>query len=141
MHEAGVERSHLSFAPPGYPSAPIVPHGMAVGVSAPAVFRAFAQFCPERHLEAAALLGADTRGASLDDAGELLAHALIRISRAIGLPDGTSGVGYTSADTADLVAGTLPQQRLLGNAPCEVDRECLEQLFAAALTYGDVDAR
>jgi hydroxyacid-oxoacid transhydrogenase len=129
------------FVPPGYPDAPIVPHGMAVGVSAPAVFRAFATFAPERHLEAAALLGADTRGATPEDAGELLASAVLRISRAIGLPDGTSGVGYTADDTADLVAGTLPQQRLLANAPCVVDRECLEQLFGAALSYGDGHAR
>jgi hydroxyacid-oxoacid transhydrogenase len=128
------------FAPAGYPDHPIVPHGMAVGVGAPAVFRAFAPFAPERHLEAAALLGAETRGASPEDAGELLARAVIRISRAIGLPDGTSGVGYTSADTPALVEGTLPQQRLLANAPCEVGRECLEQLFAAALAYGDPDA-
>jgi len=137
----GDDRARLQFAPAGYPSAPIVPHGIAVGIGAPAVFRAFASFAPERHLEAATLLGADTRDASLDDAGTLLAHAVIRISRAIGLPDGTSGVGYTADDTADLVAGTLPQQRLLANAPCDVDRECLEQLFGAALGYADVDAR
>jgi hydroxyacid-oxoacid transhydrogenase len=142
VHESAgyPDRARLHFAPAGYPSAPIVPHGMAVGVSAPAVFRAFAPFCAERHVEAAALLGADARGATASEAGELLARAVIRISRAIGLPDGTAGVGYTAADTAALVEGTLPQQRLLANAPCDVDRECLEDLFAAALRYGDPDA-
>ncbi len=137
----GARAERLRFSPAGYPSGPIVPHGIAVGVSAPAVFRAFATFAPERHLDVASLLGEDTRGASVDDAGELVARAVIRISRAIGFPDGTSGVGYTADDTADLVAGTLPQQRLLANAPCEVDRECLEELFAGALSYGDRDAR
>ncbi len=129
-----------AYAPAGYPDHPIVPHGMAVGIGAPAVFRAFARFAPERHLEAASLLGADTRGASADDGGELLARAVIRISRAIGLPDGTSGVGYTADDTPALVDGTLPQRRLLANAPCDVDRECVEHLFATALAYGDPDA-
>jgi hydroxyacid-oxoacid transhydrogenase len=143
VHESAgrADRARLHFAPSGYPSAPIVPHGMAVGVGAPAVFRAFAAFAPVRHLEAAALLGAEVRGAGTSDAGDLLAGAVIRLSRAIGFPDGTSGVGYTADDTAALVDGTLPQQRLLANAPCEVDRECLEQLFAAALRYEEDSAR
>lgn len=143
VHDAAgrEDRRRLQFAPAGYPTTPIVPHGMAVGVGAPAVFRAFAPHAPERHLEAAALLGADTRGATLADAGELLAGAVLRLSRAVGLPDGTSGVGYTADDTADLVTGTLPQQRLLANAPCLVDRDCLVELFGAALRYGDARAR
>lgn len=141
IESASARGARLRYAPSGYPSGPIVPHGIAVGLGAPAVFRAFAPFAPGRHLDAAALLGADTRDASERDAGELLARAVLRISCAIGLPDGTGGVGYTGDDTADLVAGTLPQQRLLANAPCEVDRECLEHLFASALAYGVSDAR
>jgi len=122
------------FAPAGYPEVPIVPHGMAVGVNAPAVFRAFGAFCPERHLEAAALLGGDVRGAERADAGLLLAREVVELSRAIDLPNGTSGVGYTAADTEALVDGTWPQQRLLTNAPCEIDREGLAHLFIDALT-------
>ncbi|MEO7095088.1 MAG: hydroxyacid-oxoacid transhydrogenase [Polyangiales bacterium] len=123
------------FAPAGYPDAPIVPHGIAVAVAAPSVFARFAAFCPERHLEAAALLGADTRGATLADGGALLAERVIALSRAINLPNGCAGVGYTAADLDDLIAGTLPQQRLLANAPCDVDADCLRELFAGALTY------
>ena len=125
------------FAPAGYPatSAPIVPHGMAVSVNAPAVFRAFSAFGPARHLEAAVLLGADPRGAGPRDAGAILADEVIALSRAIGIPNGLAGVGYTAADIGDLVAGTLPQQRLLANAPCEVDDACLTRLFHDALAY------
>ena len=125
------------FAPAGYPTAPLVPHGMAVAVNAPAVFRNFAAFCPDRHLEAAVLLGANARGASERDAGELLAQQIIALSRAIGIPNGIAGVGYRHSDVADLVAGTLPQQRLLANAPCDVDAACLALLFAQALHYAD----
>ena len=46
---------------------------------------------------------------------------MIALSRDVELPNGLAGVGYTTADVDDLVAGTLPQQRLLANAPCEVD--------------------
>ena len=125
------------FAPSGYPTAPIVPHGMAVSVNAPAVFRAFSAACPERHLEAAQLLvgEGETRGARPGDGGELLARAVVELSRAIGIPNGIGGVGYTAADIAALVAGTLPQQRLLANAPCVVDEACLTGLFQQALTY------
>lgn len=123
------------YAPAGYPGAPIVPHGIAVAVNAPSVFRSFGPFCAERHLEAAALLGADTRGAAPADGGELLADRVIALSRAISLPNGVTGVGYTAADIDHLIAGTVPQQRLLANAPCDVDAECLRDLFAGALTY------
>ena len=114
-----------SFASPGYPPGPLVPHGMAVAVGAPAVFRAFAAFQPERHREAAALLGG----------GDDLARATLELSRGIGIPNGLAGVGYTAGDIADLVAGTLPQQRLLANAPCELGREAIGRLFEGALQY------
>lgn len=123
------------FAPDGYPETPIVPHGMAVSVGAPAVFRAFGTFCADRHRDAAGLLGADIRGADASDGGALLATRMIELSREIGIPNGLTGVGYAAADIPDLVAGTVPQQRLLANAPCEVDAACLHDLFERALTY------
>lgn len=123
------------FHAEGYPPGALVPHGMAVAVNAPAVFRAFAPFAAQRHLDAAALLGADTRGAALEDAGELLAARVISLSRRIGIPNGITGVGYSEQDFDRLVAGTLPQQRLLGNAPCHVDDHCVRELFARVLHY------
>ena len=124
-----------SYAPAGYPTAPIVPHGIAVAVAAPSVFAQFGGHGPARHLEAAALLGADTRGADLRDSGAMLAARVVELSRAISVPDGIGGVGYAATDIDDLIAGTLPQQRLLANAPCEVDASCLRDLFTNALTY------
>lgn len=124
-----------AFRPAGYPDAPLVPHGMAVAVCAPAVARHTGAAAPARHLEAAALLGADVRGAADADAGELLAGEVLRLMRAIAMPNGVGGVGYTAADLGGLVEGTLPQQRLLGNAPCELPRETLAALFEGALRY------
>ncbi|MCB0929722.1 MAG: hydroxyacid-oxoacid transhydrogenase [Mycolicibacterium insubricum] len=124
------------FTPAGYLSAePLVPHGMAVVLNAPAVFRTLAPTAPQRHLEAAALLGADTRSATPGDAGEVLAGELIRIIRDVGLPNGLAGVGYGETDCAALVAGTWPQQRLLSNAPVDITREQLADLFGTALRY------
>lgn len=126
-------RAH-GYHAPGYP-APLVPHGMAVSLGAPAVFRHTGALAPARHLEAAALLGAETRGATPADAGELLAAATLAIMRAVALPNGLTGMGCTAADIPDLVAGTLPQQRLLANAPCELPAATLAQLFERALCY------
>jgi alcohol dehydrogenase class IV len=130
----GIAGRVRAFAPDGYPaaSAPIVPHGMAVSLGAPAVFRAFARFDSERHLEAAALLGAETRDV---DAGEALAGAMIALGKQIGIPNGLAGVGYTAADVPDLVAGTWPQQRLLGNAPRMIDQAAIAALFHASLAH------
>jgi alcohol dehydrogenase class IV len=123
------------YRPPGYPDAPLVPHGMAVAVNAPSVFRHTGATDPARHLEAAALLGAEVRGAGEADAGEVLAAEVIRLMREIAIPNGIAGVGYGRGDIAALVEGTLPQQRLLGNAPCELPAEALAGLFERALRY------
>ncbi|WP_408890739.1 hydroxyacid-oxoacid transhydrogenase [Myxococcus faecalis] len=124
------------FRPTGYPQEePLVPHGMAVILNAPAVFRYTAAESPERHLEAATWLGADARGAGPGDAGEVLADKLIRIMRAVGMPNGLRGVGYTQEDVSALASGALPQQRLLQNAPREMTRPVLEGLFQQALGY------
>jgi hydroxyacid-oxoacid transhydrogenase len=124
------------FRPSGYPAdEPLVPHGMAVILNAPSSFRFTAEANPERHLEGALLLGADTRGAGAMDAGEVLADELIRIMRAVGMPNGLSAVGYTEDDAAALTEGAYPQQRLLQNAPRDMTKPVLGDLFRRAMRY------
>ncbi|MGE6761370.1 hydroxyacid-oxoacid transhydrogenase [Corallococcus interemptor] len=124
------------FRPSGYPQEePLVPHGLAVIVNAPAVFRYTASANPERHLEAAGFLGADVRGAQGGDAGEVLAGRVVQLMRAVGVPNGLSGVGYTGADVDALTEGAFPQQRLLQNAPRAMTRPVLTELFRQALRY------
>jgi hydroxyacid-oxoacid transhydrogenase len=124
------------FRPPGYPAGePLVPHGMAVIVNAPSAFRFTAEVSPERHLEGARLLGADTQGAGAQDAGEVLTKELIRIMRAVGMPNGLTGVGYSEDDVVALAEGAYPQQRLLQNAPREMSKPVLAELFRQAMRY------
>ena len=124
------------FRPSGYPAdTPLVPHGMAVIVNAPSAFQFTAEASPERHLEGARLLGADTQGAGPTDAGEVLANELIRIMRAVGMPNGLGGVGYTEDDVLALTEGAHPQQRLLQNAPREMSKPVLADLFRRAMRY------
>ena len=127
-----------AYRPAGYPDAPLVPHGMAVALAAPAVFRYLGRHtgptAPARHLEAAALLGADVRGAGAGDGGAVLAARVIELMRATAIPNGLAGVGYTG-DVAALVDGVTPQQRLLGNAPCAITPAVLAALFDDARSY------
>ena len=124
------------YVPEGYISDhPIVPHGMAVLLNAPAVFRFTAPAVPERHLYGAQLMGADVSGANLEDAGELLASTIIDLMRDTGVPNGLSGVGYGPGDVPKLVAGTMPQHRVTKLSPRPFDEAKLEELFLDAMTY------
>jgi len=124
------------FRPAGYPQEEaIVPHGMSVIVNAPSVFRFTSSACPERHLHGAACLGADTRGAAQEDAGELLARHLIGLMQQTGIPNGIAGVGYHDGDVAALCEGAYAQQRLLTNSPRPVDRNDLAGLYRGAMQY------
>ncbi len=124
------------FRPEGYPDEEaMVPHGMSVIVNAPSVFRHTARFHEGRHLEAAALLGADVKGAAAEDAGEVLAGRIIAMMRATDMPNGIGGVGYMPVDIPALIEGAFLQQRLLQNAPCEVEKGLLSDLYRHALSY------
>jgi len=114
---------------------PIVPHGTAVVLNAPAVFRFTASACPQRHLQAAEALGVDISGANPDDAGKILADRIIEFMRNLDIPNGLSEVGYTETDIPALVEGTLPQHRVTKLAPNEAGKEELENLFADAMKY------
>jgi hydroxyacid-oxoacid transhydrogenase len=123
------------FRAKGYPEKALVPHGMSVVLNAPAVFRFTAEACPERHLEAAGLLGAAATDVALEDAGRLLADTVMRLMKATGMPNGLSGVGYSEADIDGLARGAFPQKRLLANAPREITMGDLRSIYRDALTY------
>lgn len=123
------------FTPDGYEADhSIVPHGMAVILNAPAVFRLTAPSNPRRHLEAARLIGAEVDGVGLDEAGEVLAQRLTDLMRATGMPNGLADIGYHQNDVDELVAGTLPQQRLTKLSPIAVEPDLLRTLFNDSLT-------
>jgi alcohol dehydrogenase class IV len=104
-------------------------------LKAPSVYRFTAEACPDRHLDGARTLGGDVHGATSADAGEILAATLIAFMQAVDFPNGLSAVGFANADVAALVDGTLPQQRVIGNAPKKATREDLRQLFSGAMAY------
>jgi alcohol dehydrogenase class IV len=114
---------------------PMVPHGIAVVINAPAAFRFTAAANPARHLEAAAALGVAVEGAPPEDAGEILAQAFISLMRATGLPNGIAALGYREADIPALAEGAYAQQRPLVMAPRSVSTADLKDLYRDALRY------
>ena len=127
-----------AYHPQAYPGDhPLIPHGMAVVLNAPAAFRFTAPACPEKHIQAAEALGADVTGIGPERAGEVLADQVITYMKRLNIPNGLAAVGYTEADIPALVEGTLPQHRVIKLAPRPVGAEELQAIFRDALRYWD----
>jgi hydroxyacid-oxoacid transhydrogenase len=123
-----------SYRAPGYAADhPLVPHGMSVILNAPAVFRFTASANPERHLQAAAALGADVSGARAADAGRVLADRIVWFMQRLKMPNGLGAIGYSTADIPALVEGTMPQHRVTKLSPRPATADDLAALFEAAM--------
>ncbi|KJZ74577.1 hypothetical protein HIM_05927 [Hirsutella minnesotensis 3608] len=149
---AGVHLCHgmsypISGQNPGYKHAgydvsfPIIPHGVSVAVSAPAVFRFTGASNPERHLQAAEVFGVDVSNVKKESAGEVLADALTKFLADLGdQPKGLKGLGFGSEHIEQLVEGTIPQARVLMLAPglskeLEAEKDQLRRLFEEAMSH------
>jgi hydroxyacid-oxoacid transhydrogenase len=119
-----------SYRVPGYDADhPLVPHGFSVILNAPAVFRFTGSSHPERHLEAAAALGADVSRCRKEDAGRVLADRITWYMQQLKTPNGLRDVGYSSSDIPALVEGTLPQHRVTKLSPRPAGPDQLAKLF------------
>jgi len=114
---------------------PFVPHGISVIVTSPATFRYTAEASPERHFEAANFLKADSKGASAEDSGELIANRIIELMRQTDMPNGLTGVGFTDKDIQNLSASSIRQARAIGNSPRETNLVDIENIYHDALSY------
>jgi hydroxyacid-oxoacid transhydrogenase len=122
------------YRAPGYPSDhALVPHGFSVILNAPAVFAFTGEANPERHMEAAAALGADVSRCGKEDAGRVLADRITWFMQRLKVPNGLGGVGYTTTDIPVLIEGTLAQERLTTLSPRTADAEALEGIFEKAM--------
>jgi hydroxyacid-oxoacid transhydrogenase len=121
---------------------PIIPHGVSVAVTAPAVFKFTGASNPERHLAAAECFGVDISQVKAESAGEVLSEALAKFLVDLGdQPRGLKDLGFGNSDIDQLVEGTMPQARVLMLAPnldtenVDEERAQLRQLFEDSMEY------
>ncbi|MFY0407356.1 hydroxyacid-oxoacid transhydrogenase [Solicola sp. PLA-1-18] len=120
------------FHPEGYPGTEaMVPHGMAVSLTAPEAFRYTFEASPERHLRAADLL--EPGGERPSDPADVLPAVLTRLMRDVGLPSGIGAVGFGEDDVPALVEGALKQERLLATSPRPVDADAAAAILTASV--------
>jgi hydroxyacid-oxoacid transhydrogenase len=121
-----------NFHPADYPAdEPMVPHGMAVSLTAPEAFRFTFDASPERHLRAARLLAPDAEQPT--DPASFLPSVVAELMRDIGIPAGIGAVGYDESDVPDLVDGTMKQQRLLATAPKPVTEDDVAEVYRRSI--------
>lgn len=91
------------FHPSYSPSIPLIPHGVAVALTAPAVFNFTSPSSPARHREAIEVFLGKERAHELTrvkdaDLGAKLREEICKFLDGVGVPRGLSQVGYTSGD-------------------------------------------
>jgi hydroxyacid-oxoacid transhydrogenase len=129
-----VSGSVKEYRAPGYAiDHPLVPHGISVILNSPAVFRFTACANPQRHLQAAGALGADTSRAHDNDAGTILADRITWFMQRLKMPKGLRAIGFSSSDIPALVEGTLPQHRVTKLSPRPAGPDELSALFDDAM--------
>ncbi|KAI0053641.1 iron-containing alcohol dehydrogenase 1 [Auriscalpium vulgare] len=143
LNKKGPKYKHAGYAV----DHPIIPHGVSVALTGPAVFQFTAPSSPDRHRHALAVF----RQTSLTDPsinsipdnaiGAHLYEAIASFLDSLGVPRGLKAVGYTKADVPMLVEGTIPQRRVLDLAPGigdvvgEDGTENLTRMLEASLEY------
>jgi hydroxyacid-oxoacid transhydrogenase len=145
---SGLNKKGPKYKHPGYEvDHPIIPHGISVALTGPAVFEFTAPSAPDRHRQVlAAFRSTSARDASITSipdaaVGAHLYEAIAQFLDGLGVPRGLKAVGYTSNDIPMLVDGAIPQRRVLDLAPGVGDvagedgREHLTRLLEASLEY------
>ncbi|KAJ3563274.1 hypothetical protein NP233_g9039 [Leucocoprinus birnbaumii] len=121
---SGLNKKGPKYKHPGYETGgPIIPHGISVALTGPAVFEFTAPSSPDRHREALAIFNStnisDPSIARIPDSdiGKHLYECIARFLDGLGAPRGLKAVGYSRSDVERLVEGALPQRRVLDLAP------------------------
>ena len=94
-----------------------------------------ADAAPERHLEGARCLGADTRGGGNEDAGEIVASRFIELMRETNMPNGLAAVGFDKSAAPALAQSAFRQRRAIANGPKDITIEDVERIFEGAHSY------
>lgn len=127
---SGLNKTTARYKHPGYdvPHA-IVPHGVSVALTGPAVFEFTAPSSPERHREIARVfanggeegsgVGAGEEEAAIarlpdEEVGKVVYDRIAKfLVQTLGMPRGLKEIGYGGQHVDALVKGAIPQRRVL----------------------------
>jgi len=113
----------------------LIPHGLSVVITAPAVFKYTASACPDRHRTAVEILNKmSTSNYKNEDVGLRLGDALRKIMSDLKVENGIKEFGYTQSDIPALVDGAIPQHRVTKLSPRQHTREDLAKIYEDSLT-------
>ncbi|CAH7690091.1 iron-containing alcohol dehydrogenase-domain containing protein [Phakopsora pachyrhizi] len=146
---SGLNKKLAKFDRSGYEvTEPLVPHGLSVALTGPAVFKFTSDSSPDRHREVSEIFrrnNNDSFGShasssfekriSDSDLGSLVHDRIAEFLVGLGLPRGLKGIGYSKGDVDQLVAGTLPQKRVLDLAPGNTEEESLRAILKDAMEF------
>jgi len=125
------------YVSPDYPSAhALIPHGLSVCLTAPAVFAFTAHACAQRHAHAAQLLGAEgvADNADATDAGRILGDKIREIMQHFKVPNGLQAVGYAAGDTHSLTKEAQNSFSALSLCPRAATYEALHHIYEQSHT-------
>ncbi|KAE9546407.1 hypothetical protein FO519_010381, partial [Halicephalobus sp. NKZ332] len=113
----------------------LIPHGLSVVVTAPADFIFTASASPEKHLEAANLLGANLSStATSDEIGNTLADILRGFMKDFNCPNGLSEMGFDKSNVEDLSNAAIGFIKANAITPKDSDLESLARIYESSLT-------
>lgn len=119
------------FISPDYPEKhPLIPHGLAVVTTACADFKFSSLASPDKHLEAAGLLGVEVSNKKVSDSGKILADIIKGYMADFQVPNGLKQLGYSKSDIEGFVKSiTVSQPSLLHLCPREQTESELCKLY------------
>eukprot|EP00483_Globobulimina_turgida_P002298 UN02300 len=116
----------------------IIPHGVSVVVSAPAVFDFTVDAKPDRHRDGAIMLGVKEENIKYndnEDIGKKLRDILLYYMTELKIPLGLKECGFGFSDIDELVTGTIPQERVTKLSPNPINPDILATLFENSMAY------
>ncbi|KAJ1021983.1 hypothetical protein NDA18_005220 [Ustilago nuda] len=144
---SGLNKKFGKYQHPGYQvNHPIIPHGVSVALTGPAVFEFTAPSAPERHREVAAIFEGERSSGGIErlpdaEVGGLVYDRIAKFLADLHVPRGLEKVGYGKQHVEALVKGTIPQRRVLDLAPGIGDvkgadgHEHLSRILEKSLSY------
>jgi len=118
----------------------IIPHGVSVVITAPSVFEFTCNAKPEKHREAAIMLGENENNIKLldvDDISKKLRDRLLYYMDTLKIPLGLNKCGYTFNDIDKLTEGAIPQDRVNKLSPNPINPDIISNLYEKSLNYLD----